>query len=122
MQEEHDMQPENQSSQSQEKSKSALLNKTEWQAHLQAWQASGLSQKAFCEQHDLNFNSFSYMCSKLIAKQKTEPSSFAPVKLVPGEIEEHKKLTLENKLGLKLNLPLCLPDHELLRILKLLGW
>ena len=31
----------------------------QWQAHIEAWQASGLSQAAYCRNHDLNDKIFS---------------------------------------------------------------
>jgi len=105
------------------KPKSSLLNKEEWNKHIQAWKDSGLSQKAFCERQGLNFNTFYYLRSKLLAKQKqSKPVEFAPVKLVNDTTSVGQHLTMENKHGVKLHLPLYLADQELLRVLKLLGW
>jgi len=38
---------------------------TFWQNHVTAWQASGLSQKAYCRQQDLGTSAFGYWARKL---------------------------------------------------------
>lgn len=45
-------------------SKNAALS-NHWQQHIEAWQVSGLSQAAFCEQHKLIYHRFGYWCRKL---------------------------------------------------------
>ncbi|WP_422475236.1 IS66 family insertion sequence element accessory protein TnpA [Endozoicomonas sp. ALB032] len=37
----------------------------EWQERIQAWQASGLSQNAWCKQHDIRVSKFGYWKRKL---------------------------------------------------------
>ncbi|MFL1547325.1 IS66 family insertion sequence element accessory protein TnpA [Pseudomonas sp. O39] len=34
--------------------------RTFWAEHVQAWRSSGLTQVAYCEQHQLNTKSFGY--------------------------------------------------------------
>ncbi|WP_419628885.1 IS66 family insertion sequence element accessory protein TnpA, partial [Thiolapillus sp.] len=31
-----------------------------WQSHIAAWQQSGLTQKAYCEQQELRYSTFGY--------------------------------------------------------------
>jgi len=42
----------------------------QWQSHIQAWQGSGLSQTAYCEQHDLVWSRFSYWRRKLAGESR----------------------------------------------------
>ncbi|WP_422412772.1 MULTISPECIES: IS66 family insertion sequence element accessory protein TnpA [unclassified Endozoicomonas] len=37
----------------------------EWQERIQAWQASGLTQNAWCKQHDIRVSKFGYWKRKL---------------------------------------------------------
>ncbi len=54
-----------------------------WQSHIAAWQQSGLTQKAYCEQQELRYTTFGYWVRKLRrAIEHTErerPSGFVPV-------------------------------------------
>ncbi len=36
-----------------------------WQSHIKAWQASGVTRKVYCQQHDLNVGTFSYWRHRL---------------------------------------------------------
>jgi hypothetical protein len=53
-----------------------------WQQQVAGWQASGQSQKAFCEANDLNFHRFGYWRRKLLHSgnhEKQKESGFVPV-------------------------------------------
>ena len=61
--------------------------KEKWQQHLQSWRDSGLSQSAWCRQHDIKPNQFWYWRKKLddasqpvnsITHKKSKPSAFVP--------------------------------------------
>ncbi len=54
-----------------------------WQRHIEGWQQSKLSQKAYCRQQDLSFASFGYWRTRLNRKAETR-SKFIPVKLAAG--------------------------------------
>ncbi|WP_422133859.1 IS66 family insertion sequence element accessory protein TnpA [Endozoicomonas sp. ALD040] len=47
----------------------------EWQERIQAWQASGLSQNAWCKQHDIRVSKFGYWKRKLEKTSSSLPSS-----------------------------------------------
>ena len=51
--------------------------KTFWPIHIEQWQASGQSQAAYCQQHDLCPQKFSYWKRKPAVK----PSDFARIRL-----------------------------------------
>ena len=58
-----------------------------WQTHVAQWQNSGLTQAAYCRQHDLAENSLSYHKRKLINGLKPIKHSspgFISVQLVPA--------------------------------------
>lgn len=39
-------------------------NARQWQSHLQAWQASGMSQAGYCREHNLSEKGFNYWVKK----------------------------------------------------------
>ncbi len=61
------------------------LGHSHWQHHIDAWQSSGLSQCAYCREHNLVIHQFSYWKAKLTkakASQVALPRSgnaFVPV-------------------------------------------
>ena len=66
----------------------------QWQQHIKAWQTSGMSQAAYCKQHDLIYHRFGYWYRKLIGCQR-QPSGFARV------VQHHRRGTQ----GLSVRLP-----------------
>jgi hypothetical protein len=54
-----------------------------WHEQITAWEHSGKSQKAFCEQHDLNYHRFGYWRRKFVEQAQEygdKPcSGFVPV-------------------------------------------
>ena len=55
-----------------------------WKLHSETWKASGLSQKAYCEQERLCFRSFLYQHNRLLSKSKKKASlSFVEAKPEP---------------------------------------
>ena len=61
-------------------SKAPATHVQHWQAHITAWQQSGLSQSAYCRQHHLVISRFGYWQRKL---NKTAPSGFTQVLTEP---------------------------------------
>lgn len=52
-----------------------------WKAHSSAWKASGLTQRAYCEQEDISYNSFVYQHNRLMEQQsKKAPLNFVEAK------------------------------------------
>ena len=53
-----------------------------WRAQIDAWQASGLSQQAFCRANDLKYPRFGYWLRKFRRQNATglrRPAGFVPV-------------------------------------------
>lgn len=64
-----------------------------WAEDVKAWQDSGLRQSDWCEQHDINVNTFRYRMRALkqaIAEKQNEqnhiPVTFVPVQTTPQEL------------------------------------
>jgi hypothetical protein len=59
------------------------IDKTEhWRAHVEAWRASGLSQRAYCAQHHLSPHRLSYWSRKPPATTARN-LTLVPLKLAP---------------------------------------
>ena len=73
----------------------------QWQQHIKDWKASGLSQTAWCKQHDLKPEQLSYWYRKFeprTAELKAKPSSgtFIPVAVEAKPVVSPLALTLPN--------------------------
>ena len=42
-----------------------------WSQHVESWQSNGLSQSAYCQEHDLKPNQFHYWKQKFTVRNKT---------------------------------------------------
>lgn len=72
-----------------------------WAKHVQNWQASQLTQAAYCQQHDLKLRALAYW----IRRHKQDVS---PVTLVPLAVQEScvsEELLLKHTSGWQLALP-----------------
>ena len=92
-----------------------------WQSHIAAWQQSGLTQKAYCEQQELRYTTFGYWVRKLrrAAEPATEKKGAAFVPVIPGTVQPTGLiLSLPNGLEIRgieaQNLPLV---RQLLEVL-----
>jgi len=102
-------------------------NKAAIQVHLPQWQASQLSQAAYCKRHNLKPHIFSYYKNKLSESRASteQASSFIPVKLVaddslaPSSIQPAVIVTHTNGFSLEIKADMSLaalkPVLELLR-------
>ena len=77
---------------------------TYWQEQMQAWEASGQSQTAFCRTNDLNYHRFGYWRRKLsptVEQQSSHrASNFVPVTVGSHSQTNDLSLTLPNGLVL----------------------
>ena len=65
-----------------------------WQQHMEAWQASDLTQPAYCQQHAISLAAFGYWRTRLKKCNDVAPVNFFPVRL---------KQDSQNSLTLKIN-------------------
>ena len=74
-----------------------------WQQQVAGWQATGQSQKAFCEANDLNFHRFGYWRRKLLHRVDSgsqKASGFVPVTLCSQPVAADLSIQLPNGLVL----------------------
>jgi hypothetical protein len=55
--------------------------KNEMFGKISAWQQSGLTQKAFCQQHNIAYHVFHYYYRRFRGKEKDKPASFIKLQL-----------------------------------------
>lgn len=94
-----------------------------WTTHINAWKSSGLSQAAYCRQHQLTYTTFSARLSELRAQVKSSPS--APAVLLPIHVQPHPSpevgLVLHHAKGHRLVLPVGVSATWLAELLRCLG-
>ncbi|HEY9119560.1 MAG TPA: hypothetical protein VIN33_07360 [Marinobacter sp.] len=54
-----------------------------WQRHIDAWRRSGQLQRAFCEEHQLRYSTFSYWRTKLNRNRQVH-NPWVPVSVSPS--------------------------------------
>jgi hypothetical protein len=81
------------------------INRQRWLERVQAWKQSGLSQKEFCEQHQLGLASFQRWRRIFMAKEpskEAEPVTFLPVSVMEPS---SSSLTLRVNDNLQIEIP-----------------
>ncbi len=77
---------------------------TYWQPHIEQWQQSGQTQRAFCREHELNYDQFVYWRKKLspptVKPTPRANSSFVPVTLAASPSPQGLSLYLPNGMQL----------------------
>lgn len=69
-----------------------------WHDHFTAWQASSLSQSAYCEQHGLKLSNFTYWRSRHNRQQRKLVPITMPTRMQP------ERMTLDLPYGVRLEL------------------
>ncbi|CAM2070262.1 hypothetical protein SCOR_33125 [Sulfidibacter corallicola] len=69
-----------------------------WEAHIRAWEVSGLSQVAFCREHGLKHATFMYWHQKFPGSPKPDRG----LRLVPLQEKPRRKRHCINPIGLYL--------------------
>src|SRR5271163_3305465 len=80
-----------------------------WRRTLRQWRTSGLSIRAFCQQHDLSEPSF-YAWRRILADRDAQPVAFVPLQVLPDD--PPAPVTDDATSGLEL----LLPSGRVLRI------
>ena len=95
----------------------ALKNK--WYKHIEAWKQSNLSQKAYCDQHNLKAAQLSYWHRKFEQAKLPQASKAVPSNFVPVTVSEESKIkdnTPSPDLTLQLPNGACLTGIQLSNI------
>ena len=74
-----------------------------WRTHVDTWQASGQSQRAFCQDHALNYAQFTYWRRKFQATKPTAEASsgFVPVRYASPSSDQGLVIALANGVELR---------------------
>jgi hypothetical protein len=83
------------------------INQADWVNIMKQWKASGMSQSAYCEANNINYNQFVYQNAKLSARNKCN-SKLLPVKVTQPDHAVHvqNNFILHYPSGLKLQIPI----------------
>ena len=68
------------------------INRQRWRERIRAWEQSGLTQKAFCEQHHLGLASLQRW--RRLFKTKEAAHNARPVALLPVRVKERNSANL----------------------------
>lgn len=94
-----------------------------WKTHIDAWQSSGLSQAAYCRQHQLTYSTFSARLCEFRARAKSSPP--APPLLLPIHVKPppspEVSLVLHPARGHRLELPAGVSASWLAELWRCLG-
>jgi hypothetical protein len=89
--------------------------------HIKAWQASGLTQGVYCQQHELNVKTFSrWFRAYRLSKPPAKPL-LMPVEIKPATTQAIESLWLRLPKGQALELPGNISPRWLAELLQCLG-
>jgi hypothetical protein len=105
-----------------------LAKQSFWQHHVQSWQASGLSQAAYCKHHQLKLATFGYWRSKLSREVQPAEEALPALTLVPVSQSSGRQqrlvvsdvLVMHSPGGWRLDIPATLPLPILSQLLRAL--
>lgn len=74
---------------------------TFWEAHVHAWQDSGISKAMYCREHELQYHQFIYWVSKIGSSTSrtmctSEPPRFLPVAIKHPTVAAELQVRLAN--------------------------
>lgn len=71
-----------------------------WQAHINAWKTSGLSQTQYCKQQDIRFHNFAYWRTRLNQSKETSTQL-----LKISGLSTSSRVVLSLPLGIRMDVP-----------------
>lgn len=100
-----------------------MAARTDWNHHIEDWQASGLSQAAYCRLHGLAISTFSARLSehRASASPPSAPPALVPVKIEPAQPAAAGPLVLRTASGHRLELPTSAEPRWVAELLRCLG-
>ena len=102
-----------------------MASRINWNHHIEAWQASGLSQAAYCRLHGLSPAPFSARLREHRATPPAAPlptsSGLVPVKIEPAQPAATGPLVLRTASGHCLELPASAEPRWVAELLRCLG-
>jgi len=95
-----------------------MTKSEQWQQHLNLWHESGLSQVAFCQQHNIAVHNFQYWRKRLSPKtQLTKTKALIPITLTssaPARLRLGSQVLIELSVEALPDLLVALNDRGLL--------
>lgn len=79
--------------------------KEAWQAHIESWQGSGLTQAEYCRQQNINIKTFAARLSEYRHQQKTGQAVLIPIVVDEVAKPVPEKIILHCSKGHRLELP-----------------
>jgi len=61
---------------------------TFWQRHINDWRSSGLSQKSYCQSHQLSYPNFGYWLKRFRAHASVGDLQLLPVQISPSTVTQ----------------------------------
>jgi len=93
-----------------------------WRDHIEAWQASSLTQAAYCRQHGLSTGTFSGRLREYRdAPAAVETPDLIPIRLAPDAVPRSEPLVLRLASGHGLEVPASADPRWLAEVLRCLG-
>ncbi len=89
-----------------------------WENHIERWRASGLSQRAYCKQHDLIIHRFYDWKRRIIPADKPH-ISFLPVALTGSSTRKHPSVRIHTPNGFTIEVENQIGSTEIGRLLKM---
>ena len=96
------------------------MAKTDWGSHIATWQASGLSQAAYCRQQGLSVAYFSQRLRAYRATPAAGGQALIPVRVEPA-VAGGESVVLHWGQGQRLELPVSVSPRWLAELLRCLG-
>lgn len=94
-----------------------------WQEQIKAWQASGLSQSAYCSKSEINLGAFIYWRKAILGQEDQNTKKFARVKILKQEsvITAERSVQIKLLTGHMVHLPSNMETDEIARLICLIG-
>ena len=96
------------------------INRQHWLERIEAWNQSGLTQRAFCQQHHLGLASFQRWRRKFRAEENSEESSAVTFLPVSVKIAHASRLTLLVNDHLRIGIPSGFDPSTLKQVIQVL--
>jgi hypothetical protein len=82
-----------------------MAMKEAWQAHIESWQGSDLTQAEYCRQHSINIKTFAARLSEYRHQQKADQAVLIPIIVDEVAKPAPEKIILHCSKGHRLELP-----------------
>jgi hypothetical protein len=98
----------------------SVISRADWLQHVSTWRASGLTQAAYCREHQLNATTFNgWILLGRVKSPATAPLTPLPIVIEPSTpVASSPQIILQHRSGWQLALPTDVQTTWLARLLK----